>query len=66
MPVLTRDQVMAFFRSVYRLGIVGRERIYYWKLVLWTSIRRPSLLPLAVTLAIFGYHFRRVCDMQVH
>ena len=66
MPVLTRDQVMAFFRSVYRLGIIGRERVYYWKLVFWTSMHRPSMLPLAVTLAIFGHHFRRVCDMHVH
>ena len=65
-PVLTRCQVVAFLRSIYRLGIVGRERMYYWKLVLWTSIRRPSMLPLAVTMAIFGHHFRRVCELHVH
>ena len=29
-------------------------------LVLWTLLRRPKLFPLAITLAIYGFHFRRV------
>ena len=62
---LSVREILAFFRSVLRLGIVGRERLQYWKLMLWTSFRRPALLPLAVTLAITGYHFRRVCELHV-
>ncbi|MBM3302324.1 MAG: B12-binding domain-containing radical SAM protein, partial [Deltaproteobacteria bacterium] len=53
------EYVLAFFRSIYHLGIVGKERVHYWKLLLWTLLRRPKLLPLAVTLAIYGYHFRK-------
>ncbi len=53
---------MAFFRAVYHLGIRGRERLPYWKTVLWTLCTRPRLLPVAVTLAIYGHHFRRICD----
>lgn len=53
---------MAFFRSVYLLGIRGKERLQYAKTVLWTICTRPRLLPLAVTLAIYGHHFRRVCE----
>ena len=45
-----------------RLGIIGRERFHYWGLLLWTSFRRPTLLQTAVTLAIYGHHFRKVCD----
>ncbi|MBN1218623.1 MAG: DUF4070 domain-containing protein [Anaerolineae bacterium] len=56
--------LLAFFRSIYRLGIIGRERVHYWKLLVWTLFRRPTLFPLAVTLAIYGYHFRKVCDMR--
>ena len=56
----------AFFRSSVRLGIGGKERYQYWKLVLWTLTRRPKLLPLAITLAIHGYHFRRVCELHIH
>jgi radical SAM superfamily enzyme YgiQ (UPF0313 family) len=57
--------IMAFVRSVYYLGISGRERMQYWKLLFWTLFRRPQLLPLAVTLAVYGYHFRLVCELHV-
>jgi radical SAM superfamily enzyme YgiQ (UPF0313 family) len=59
------EYIRAFFRSVIRLGILGKERIQYWKLVVWTLFRRPRLFPLAITLSIYGYHFRRVCDLHV-
>lgn len=54
--------VRAFFRSVGRLGIVGKERVHYWKLFLWTLFRRPELFPLAITIAIYGYHFRQITE----
>ncbi len=47
-------------RSVVRLGIIGRERVHYWKLFFWSLLRRPRLFPLAITLSIYGFHFRRV------
>ena len=47
-------RIMGYFRSLVRLGIMGRERLYYWKLVLWAAIRRRELFGLAVTLAIHG------------
>ena len=54
----------AFVRSILSIGILGRERIYYWKLLAWTFFVRPRLLPLTVCLAIYGVHFRRVCTSQ--
>ena len=60
-----KEQAAAFLRSIYRLGIVGRERFEYWKLLGWTLVRRPRALPLAVTLAIYGYHFRMICELHV-
>jgi radical SAM superfamily enzyme YgiQ (UPF0313 family) len=59
------NYILAFFRSVYKLGIAGVERLHYWQLVLWTLFRRPKLFPLAITLAIYGYHFRQVCELHV-
>jgi len=56
------EHVLAFFRSIFRLGIVGKERRYYWELLVWTLFRRPALFPLAVTLSVYGYHFRKVCE----
>ena len=59
------EYLMAFFRSIYQLGIKGAERVQYWRLLVWTLVRRPKLFPLAVTLAIYGYHFRRICELYV-
>jgi radical SAM superfamily enzyme YgiQ (UPF0313 family) len=59
---LTFQRKMAFFRALLHLGILGRERFHYWKMVVWTLATRPRLLPTAVTLAIYGHHFRRVCE----
>jgi len=59
------SHVMALFRSIYHLGIVGKERLHYWKLLLWTLFRHPKLLPQAVTFAVYGYHFRKVCEQRV-
>jgi radical SAM superfamily enzyme YgiQ (UPF0313 family) len=62
---LDRERVLAFFRSLLRIGIFGRERVYYWHLLIWTLLRRPRLFADAVTLAISGYHFRRICLTNV-
>ncbi len=59
------EQVLAFLRSIYRLGIIGKERVHYWQLLLWTLFRRPELFPQAITLAICGYHFRTICERRV-
>lgn len=49
--------IRAFLKSIWRLGIIDKGRLSYWKLIFW-SLRRPRLLHLAVTLAICGFHFR--------
>lgn len=54
------NSVAAFLRSVFKLGIAGKERAYFWKLVLYTIFTRPSQLSEAVTFAIYGYHFRKI------
>jgi radical SAM superfamily enzyme YgiQ (UPF0313 family) len=57
---LTTDRIMALFRSVFYIGILGKGRIHYWKLFLWSLFRKPKLFPMAITYSIYGYHFRRV------
>ncbi len=52
----------ALVHSSIRLGIIGRERFQFWGLIAWTMARRPSLLQTAVTLAIYGHHFRKTCE----
>jgi hypothetical protein len=54
--------VRALFKSILFLGVVGRERLYFWKLFLWSLATRPRLFPLAITYAVYGFHFRKVAE----
>jgi radical SAM superfamily enzyme YgiQ (UPF0313 family) len=65
MEKVRSEHLWAFFRSCIRLGILGRERLQYWKLLLWTGLHRRELFSLAVALAICGYHFRRTAEAHV-
>jgi radical SAM superfamily enzyme YgiQ (UPF0313 family) len=55
-------QIRALLRSFWVLGIRERGRQYYWKLLGHTLIRYPRKIVLAVTLAIYGYHFRLIVN----
>jgi len=59
------NYVVPGIRSIFRLGILGKERVQYWKLLWWTLFRRPRALPLAMMLAIYGYHFRKICERRI-
>ena len=56
---------LAFARSTVLLGIIGRERFQYWKMLIWTFFNRQRALPHAITLAIYGHHFRKVCKLHL-
>jgi radical SAM superfamily enzyme YgiQ (UPF0313 family) len=62
---LETQYILAFVRSIYVLGIKGVERVQYWRLIFWTLLRRPRSFPMAISLAITGYHFRKVCELHV-
>lgn len=49
-------------RSVWRIGILSRSRLYYWKLIIKTSLRKFKALPAAIELAIYGLHFEKVSE----
>ncbi len=52
----------ALFKSILYLGVIGKERLQFWKLVFWSLSRKPRLFPLAITYAIYGFHFRKVAE----
>jgi len=57
---LTFQQLKAVFRSFWVLGILERGRRYFWRFVILSIIRYPRKFQMAITLAIYGFHFRRV------
>jgi radical SAM superfamily enzyme YgiQ (UPF0313 family) len=59
---LNPNYILALFRSIYKLGVVGEERIYYWKLFFWSLFRKPQLFSLAILFAIYGFHFKKISN----
>jgi radical SAM superfamily enzyme YgiQ (UPF0313 family) len=56
------NEIGAFFKANFRLGILGEERRHYWKLFFWSLFKQPKLFTKAITLSICGYHFKKVFD----
>ncbi len=54
------SHLIAFFKSIFIIGIVNKGRGEYWKFLIWTLFKRPGLFEDAVTLTVYGYHFRTV------
>ncbi len=50
----------AFFGSCWHIGIRSRGQAAYWRFLGHTLVHRPRAFSLAVTLAIYGHHFRIV------
>ena len=61
--VLDSQHYLALFRSIASIGLRGKARLEYWRLFFWTLFRRPRLFPMAITFAIYGAHFQRICDL---
>jgi len=59
---LTTRNIGAFMGACIRLGVLGRERFHFWGLLLWTGLFRPRQMSTAVTLSIYGFHFRKCCE----
>ena len=54
--------LIALIRSTWVLGVKEKGRIDYWKFVVWTLLRKPKAFPLSMTLAVQGFHFRKVAE----
>ena len=59
---VTLTGLKAFFKSLWILGVWEKERHYYWKLLFSSLIKYPKKFTLVVTLAIYGFHFRKVSE----
>ncbi len=62
LSMMRTSDLEAFLKSVWYLGIRENGRSYFWRLVISTSLRRPRSLILAITLAVYGYHFRKLIE----
>lgn len=54
------NDIKALFKSLWILGIREKGKWYYWKLFFLGLFRYPKKFPIAITMAIYGFHFRKV------
>lgn len=59
---LSMYYVRAAFSCFWLLGIKDRGRKYFWKLILWSLMHKPALLPHAIGFSLTGLHFRSVTN----
>lgn len=53
---------VAFVKSLWVLGVVAKGKRYFWRFLGWTLARHPRSLPISITLAIYGFHFRKIVE----
>jgi radical SAM superfamily enzyme YgiQ (UPF0313 family) len=53
---------IAFIKSLWVLGVVAKGKRYFWRFLAWTLAKRPRSLPISITLAIYGLHFRKIVE----
>jgi radical SAM superfamily enzyme YgiQ (UPF0313 family) len=51
---------IAFLKSVLVIGILKKNRKYYWELLFWSLFNKPETFALAITYSIYGYHYRKI------
>jgi radical SAM superfamily enzyme YgiQ (UPF0313 family) len=54
------QKIKALLRSIVILGVLDNGRIYYWRLFFWSLFRKRRVFSLAITYAVFGFHYRKV------
>ncbi|HEY6436307.1 MAG TPA: B12-binding domain-containing radical SAM protein, partial [Ignavibacteriaceae bacterium] len=53
-------EIRAFMMLVWLVGTLEKGKKYFWKLLAFSIFKHPTKFPLAMTMAVYGYHFRRV------
>ncbi|OAA30041.1 methyltransferase [Kosmotoga arenicorallina S304] len=59
---ITFTEIKAFLRSIFVIGLFGKERFEYWKLLIWSFFKKRKYIPLIVALMISGFHFRKIAE----
>ncbi len=58
--ILTLTEIKAFFRLIWLIGVLEKGKRYFWKTFIYSLAKYPKKFSLAMTLTVYGYHFRRI------
>jgi radical SAM superfamily enzyme YgiQ (UPF0313 family) len=57
---LKMNDIRAFIKTTWRIGLFSNSRFRYWKLIIKTGLTKRKAFPVAVEYAIYGEHFKRI------
>ena len=61
-PKIDFNDVRAFLRTILVIGVFGKERGEYWKMIFWSFFKKRKYFSTVVAFAIYGYHFRKIAE----
>ena len=65
LPQLRFYHIRAVIKSMWVLGVKERGRKYYWRFFVSTLLKRPRAFPISISLAIYGFHFRKITEKYI-
>ena len=65
LPQLRFYHIRAFIKSMWVLGVKERGRKYYWRFFVSTLLKRPRSFPISMSLAVYGFHFRKITEKYI-
>jgi radical SAM superfamily enzyme YgiQ (UPF0313 family) len=59
------NQILALIKSFYFIGFWNKSGYRFWNLIVWTLFNRPQLIKNAITFTIYGFHFRKIMELNI-
>jgi hypothetical protein len=56
--------ILGLLNSMWFLGVLDKGRRYYWQLFASTLLTNMHSFSVAITCAIYGYHFRKILRIE--
>jgi radical SAM superfamily enzyme YgiQ (UPF0313 family) len=60
LKIISLKDLLTIIKSIVYIGILKKNRKYFWRLFFWSIFKKPKSFARAVTYCIYGYHFRKV------
>lgn len=60
---IRKREIFAFLKLIWKLGMIEKGKKYFWKLLAVSLFKHPKKFSTAMTLAVYGFHFRKIAAM---
>lgn len=57
---ISLNEIRAFFKLIWAIGVIDNGKRHFWAMLVFSLFKYPKKFSLAMTLAVYGFHFRRI------